>query len=68
MKDLVIIVDSNDDLLECPLRTDFNSCSAVSNSKINSCPLSMDIGDVYTYVLPDFCPLRKGNVVIKLKV
>lgn len=56
-----------DAYIDCPLRSDLNSCQA-TNSKINSCPESVETENGRYYVrVPKICPLRKEQITIYLE-
>ena len=59
-----IYVENNGDYPSCPLRSDLNSCKAVT-SDINSCPQLNEDYDIWS--VPDYCPLRKGGVLVQFE-
>jgi len=64
---MIIKVQDNSDYPSCPLRSDLNSCEAISMSEINSCPIySEDENGLFSYKIPEKCPLRKEAITIQL--
>lgn len=66
---MIVYVDNNEnEYPACPLRSDLNTCKVVNSSKVNDCPNwdTTDDGDSI-YRLPDYCPLKSGDVYVKLK-
>jgi len=65
---MIIKVKENSDYPSCPLRSDLNSCKAVSMSEINYCPTYSENQDgLYSYKLPENCPLRSESIIIQLE-
>ena len=63
----VKIIDG--ELMGCPFMSDVNSCHAIEKSPINHCPTLVEADDDWLgkHTAPEDCPLRHGNVLVRLK-
>lgn len=49
----------------CSFVSDLGTCKATPRSDVNSCPVLDDEGDYWYF--PDWCPLKKGPVVVQFQ-
>ena len=65
MKQIMVDI-SGEDYPDCPFRTDLNSCSAIVNSEINSCPKANDY-PLNMWSVNEKCPLKEDGVCVIAK-
>ena len=54
-------------IVSCPFQTDVNSCYLVKGCSANFCPEGFEDEDgLWEHKLPETCPLRKNDVIVKL--
>lgn len=62
---LRVLVDPDEDIADCPFRSDLNTCTVTMDSPINFCPDTKEDDDwTYEYVPPEGCPLANYEGVI----